>query len=236
LSDAVKKSLKSLPTTPQEVVSATRQALPGLHFEPPPSFVSRGSEYDKLNAAIDRYRSATSAANGGQLLLTDAVKEFRDTVSTVLNQSTDKNVLALGESYLKATNASNELSNKTRQLNADLNILHGTASKTDKQIAGIAGSTKEASKGFEEAAHRVRDEITEFQLQAATADVSKFAVQGLRKEHELMRAALRAGLAQVARPSSESSVGGTPVPREISTTWNARNSWNCMSTELNVSA
>jgi hypothetical protein len=186
LASAVKKSAAVIPG----VTVPNFPAIGGRSLNPMEG-VATPFPSQAMTPFIDLMRKHNVAVEQG----TNDIKEYRDAISSViLAHKDDRAVVDFGKGLLDSSDAANDLTNKLRENEAIQKILAGTASKTDQQIVGIAGSTKAASTAFPELTKRIQDQITELQFEAQHAGEAGFQVEGLKKQHELLRAALKSGV------------------------------------------
>lgn len=123
-----------------------------------------------------------------------AVKDLEDRIARLAEASGDPRLKKIADQLLNSdvVKTAIDLANALEKDNSAIAKLKGHATKSDNERLGI--STKSSISSYQSLIKATKDQIEEFQFEAQHAGEAGHAIDGLKKEHELLRAALKSGL------------------------------------------
>jgi len=143
------------------------------------------TKYAPYQKAIDDF--AASARSG-----TPDVDAFERAVSKL--GLSDPSLLKSAHDLLESGRTAEDYAAKIKQVQASLDLLQGHGTAADRSVLGLSNHASEAAKAFTNLVRATQDQVAEFQFQAENAGASSSAIEGLRKEHELLRTAVKSGI------------------------------------------
>jgi len=144
-----------------------------------------GTKYAPYQKAIDDFAASARAGKPD-------VDAFENSVSKL--GLSDPSLLKSAHDLLESGRTAEDYAGKIKHVQASLDLLQGHGTAADRSVLGLSNHTSEAAKAFTSLVRATQDQVAEFQFQADNAGTSSSAIQGLRKEHELLRTAVKSGI------------------------------------------
>lgn len=165
-------------------------ALQGLGQSAQVDIMGNVTGFDQFtfNDKLAPFKSAIEGLNANLGMGAQAVTKFRDEIAQI--GASNPALQQQAAIILRQTQALGDMAIDAEKAAAMVRLLTGAASDLDRKMLGL--STRPSA--FDQLIQRTKDQIEEFNFEAATAGQAGAVLDALKKRHELVRAAIESGI------------------------------------------